>query len=56
MGWFQVGMAYEKLGRVPESIDACKYALALDPHYSSGRFKLGGVYWNSGDPEQALLI
>lgn len=56
MSWFQVGLAYEKLGRVPESIDAYKQALALDPAYASAMFNLGGVYWNSGDREQALLI
>ena len=54
--WFQVGMAYEKLGRVPQSIDAYKHALALDPAYDLAMFNLGGVLWNSGDREQALLI
>jgi len=56
MSWFQVGLAYEKLGRVPESIDAYKQALALDPAYALAMFNLGGVYWNSGNREQALLI
>ncbi len=56
MSWFQVGVAHEKLGRVPESIDAYKHALALDPDYALAMLNLGGVYWNSGDQEQALLI
>ncbi len=56
MSWFQVGLAYEKLGRVPESIDAYEHALALDPAYDLAMFNLGGVFWNSGDREQALLI
>ena len=56
MSWFQVGLAYEKLGRIPESIDAYKQALALDPAYALAMFNLGGVYWNSGDREQALPI
>ena len=56
MSWFQVGVAYEKMDRVPESIDAYKRALVLDPDYALAMFNLGGVYWNSGDQEQALLI
>ena len=55
MSWFQVGLAYEKLERVPESIDAYKKALMLDPDYDLAMFNLGGVLWNSGDREQALL-
>lgn len=56
MSWFQVAVAYEKLGQVPESIDAYENALALDPDYDLAMFNLGGVLWNSGDREQALLI
>ena len=56
MSWFQVGVAYEKLGRVPESIDAYEKALAFDPDYDLAMFNLGGVFWNSGDRGQALLI
>ena len=55
MSWFQVGLAYEKLERVPESIDAYEKALALDQDYDLAMFNLGGVLWNSGDREQALL-
>ena len=54
--WFQVGKAYEKLGRALGSIDAYKHALALDPTYALAMFNLGGVFWNSGDREQALLV
>ena len=56
MSWFQVGRAYEKLERVSESIEAYENALALDPDYDLAMFNLGGVLWNSGDREQALLI
>ncbi len=56
MSWFQVGVAYEKLNRVRESIDAYQKALALDPDYDLAMFNLGGVLWNSGDREKALLI
>ena len=56
MSWFQVGLAYGKLGRVPESVKAYKQALALDPAYALAMFNLGGVYWNSGDWKRALLI
>ena len=55
MSWFQVGVAYEKLERVPEAIDAYEKALVLDPDYDLAMFNLGGVLWNSGDREQALL-
>ena len=56
MSWFQVGLAYEKLGQILESIDAYKQALSLDPAYALAMFNLGGVYWNSGDRERALPI
>ena len=56
MSWFQVGVAYEKLDQLPKSIDAYRHALGLDPAYASAMFNLGGVYWNSGDRERALLI
>ena len=49
-------MAYEKLGQVPGSIDAYNHALALDPDYALAMFNLGGVYWNIGDQERALLM
>ena len=49
-------MAYEKLERVPESIDACENAVALDPNYDLAMFNLGGVLWNSGDRQKALMI
>ena len=55
MSWFQVGVAYEKLERMPEAIDAYKRALVLDPEYDRAMFNLGGVLWNSGDRDQALL-
>ena len=55
MSWFQVGVAYEKSERVPEATDAYKRALALEPDYDLAMFNLGGVLWNSGDREQALL-
>ena len=55
MSWFQVGVAYEKLERVPEASDAYRKALALEPDYDLAMFNLGGVLWNSGDREQALL-
>ena len=56
MSWFQVGLAYANLGQVPEAIDAYERALALDPEYDLAMFNLGGVHWNSGDLEQALLV
>ena len=56
MSWFQVGVAYEKLERVPEAIDAYEKALALDPNYDLAMFNIGGVLWNSGEREQALVV
>ena len=55
MSWFQVGVAFGGLGRVPEAIDAYNSALGLDPDYDLAMFNLGGVLWNNGDREQALL-
>ena len=56
MSWFQVALAYGNLGRVSEAIDAYERALVLDPDYDLAMFNLGGVFWNSGNRERALLI
>ena len=45
MSWFQVGLAYEKLGRVPESIDAYEHAT-----YARSGLSLGNV-----QPRRRLL-
>ena len=55
MSWFQVGVACEKLERFSEAIDAYNKAVLLDADYDLAIFNLGGVLWNSGDREQALL-
>ena len=33
-----------------------KKAITLDPNYDLAMFNLGGVFWNSDEREQALLI
>lgn len=56
MSWFQVAVAYEKLGREPESIDAYKKAIALNPNYDLAWFNMGGVHWNAGEWEEASQV
>lgn len=56
MSWFQVAVAYEKLGRVCESIDAYMKVIALNPNYEAAWFNLGGVYWNEGESEKASRV
>lgn len=53
MSWFQVAVAYEKLGRVRESIDAYQKAITLNPNYDLAWFNMGGVHWNAGELEEA---
>jgi len=43
MSWFQVAFAYEKLGRVRESISAYQKAITLNPNYDLAWFNMGGV-------------
>ncbi|KAB8198399.1 tetratricopeptide repeat protein [Lysobacter maris] len=56
MSWFQVAIAYEKLGRVSESIDAYMKAIALNPDYALAWFNMGGVHWNAGDLLEASRV
>ncbi|MDD2742177.1 MAG: tetratricopeptide repeat protein [Rhodocyclaceae bacterium] len=56
MSWFQVAVAYEKLGRVSESIDAYKKTIALNPNYDLAWFNMGGVHWNAGQWEEASRV
>ncbi|MBB3799405.1 tetratricopeptide (TPR) repeat protein [Xanthomonas arboricola] len=56
MSWFQVAVAYEKLGRASESIDAYQKAIALNPDYALAWFNMGGVHWNAGERLEASRI
>ena len=56
MSWYQVAVAYEKLGRVQESIDAYQKAITLNPNYDLAWFNMGGVHWNSGQWEVARQV
>ncbi|ABR91499.1 TPR-domain containing protein [Janthinobacterium sp. Marseille] len=56
MSWFQVAVAYEKLGRARESIDAYKKVIALNPTYELAWFNMGGVYWNARESEEASRV
>jgi len=56
MSWFQVAIAYEKLGLVRESIDAYQKAIALNPDYDLAWFNLGGVHWNAGEHKEASRV
>lgn len=56
MSWFQVAFAYEKLGRVRESISAYQKAITLNPNYDLAWFNMGGVLWNAGEREEASRV
>lgn len=56
MSWYQVAAACEHLGRISESIDAYRKAISLDENYDLAWFNLAGVYWNSGDWEEASRL
>ncbi len=56
VSWFQVATAYDKLGCVPEAIDAYQHAIALNQSYASAWFDLGGTYWNAGEFEHAIDV
>ncbi len=56
MSWFQVAVAYEKLGLTQQSIDSYRKAIALDSEYDLAWFNLGGMYWNAGDSSKAAEV
>lgn len=56
MSWFQVAVAYEKLGRVRDSIDAYMKVIALNSDYDLAWFNMGGVHWNAGELEEASRV
>lgn len=56
MSWFQVAAAYDKLGRVRESLDAYQKAITLNPNYDLAWFNMGGVHWNAGEREEASRV
>ena len=56
MSWYQVAVAYEKLGRMQESIEAYQKAITLNPDYDLAWFNLGGVHWNSEEWGEARQI
>jgi tetratricopeptide (TPR) repeat protein len=54
--WYQVAVAYEKLGRTRESIDAYQKAITLNPNYDLAWFNMGGMHWNAGEWEEASRV
>jgi tetratricopeptide (TPR) repeat protein len=56
MSWFQVAVAYEKLGHVRESIGAYMKVITLNPNYELAWFNMGGVHWNAGELEDASRV
>lgn len=56
MSWFQVAVAYEKLGRDQESIQAYRKTIELNPDYDLAWFNMGGVHWNAGEIVEASRV
>ncbi|RKG85116.1 tetratricopeptide repeat protein [Corallococcus sp. CA049B] len=53
---FELAVAREHLGDSVGAIAAYSQAVEIDPDYDVAHFNLGGVFWNSGDMRNALLI
>jgi tetratricopeptide (TPR) repeat protein len=56
MSWFQVAVAYEKLGRVRDSIAAYMKVTELNSNYELAWFNMGGVHWNAGEFREARRV
>jgi tetratricopeptide (TPR) repeat protein len=56
MSWYQVAVAYEKLGRVRESIQANLKVITLNPDHDLAWFNMGGVHWNAGESNEASRV
>lgn len=56
MSWYQVAVAYEKLGHVRHSVSAYRKAIELNPSYALAWFNMGGVHWDSGESEEASRV
>ncbi|QXH99162.1 DUF4365 domain-containing protein [Pseudomonas monsensis] len=56
MSWFQLAVAYEKLGRVRDSIAAYKKVTKLNSNYELAWFNMGGVHWNAGEFKAASRV
>lgn len=56
MSWYQVAVAYEKLGRASDSIGAYMKVIALNSNYELAWFNMGGVHWNAGELEEASRV
>ena len=56
MSWYQLAVAYEKLGCVRESVSAYQKAIELNPNYALAWFNMGGVHWNAGELEEASRV
>ncbi|WP_316876899.1 tetratricopeptide repeat protein [Ralstonia edaphi] len=51
MSWYQLAVAFQKLGCVREPVSAYRKAIELNPNYALAWFNMGGVHWNAGELE-----
>lgn len=56
MSWYQLAVAYEKLGCVRDSIRAYRKVIALNPNYEPAWFNMGGLHLNAGELEKASQV
>lgn len=56
MSWFQVAVAKGNTGDTEGCIKAYERALQLDENYDLAWFHLGGAYWNSNRPVEAMKV
>jgi tetratricopeptide (TPR) repeat protein len=55
LSWFHAAIAHEGVGDIEGGVSAYRKAIELDENYDLAWFNLGGIYWNSGDSENAFL-
>ncbi len=56
LSWFQVAVARGNSGDIEGCINAYERALELDEDYDLAWFNLGGAYWNSKKPAEAMEV
>jgi tetratricopeptide (TPR) repeat protein len=54
LAWYALGIAYRKLGRYQEAVDAYKEALRLKPDDAAAWYSLGNAYWDQGRYQEAI--
>jgi len=52
--WFYIGLAYSKLGRYQDAVEACKQAIRIKPDLVEAHYNLGNAYRSLGRYQEAI--